>query len=103
MLERKGFDYTWRKWIRGCLSLVEYSVIINGRPKGKFKGTRGLRQGDPLSPFLFTLVADGLGRMTDKSGNQHRIECLEVGRDKIKVLCLQFTNDTLFFYQRRRK
>ena len=38
VLERKGFGSTWRKWIRGCLSFVEYSVIINGIPRGKFKG-----------------------------------------------------------------
>ena len=43
MLERKGFGSTWRKWIRGCLSLVECSVILNGRPRNKFERTRGLR------------------------------------------------------------
>ena len=79
MLERKGFVSTRRKWIRGCLSLVEYFVILNGRPRGKFKGIRGLRQSDPLSPVLFTLVVDGLGRMTDKLVNQNMVECLEVG------------------------
>ena len=97
MLERKGFGSTWRKWIQGWLNLVEYSVIFNGRPRGKFKGTRGLRQGDPLSPFLFTLVADVLRRMIDKLIIQNMIEYLEVGRDKIKVSHLQFANDTLFF------
>ena len=97
MLERKGFDSTWRKWIQGCLSLVDYFVIVNGRPRGKFKGTRGLRQGDPLLPFLFTLVVDGLGRMIDKLVDQHRLDCFEVGKDKIKVSHLQFADDTLFF------
>ena len=76
---------------------MEYSIIINGRPRGRFKGTRGLRQGDPLSPFLFTLVADGLGRLTDKLVNQNLVECFEVGRDKIKISHLQFADDTLFF------
>ena len=79
------------------LSSVEYSVIVNGRPTGKFKGTRGIRQGDPFSPFLFTLVADVLGRMTDKLVSQDLLDCLEVGRDKIKVSHLQFADDTLFF------
>ena len=65
--------------------------------RGKFKGTRGLRQGDPLSPFLFTLVADILGRMTDKLVSRNLVDCLEVGREKIKVLHLQFADDTLFF------
>ena len=97
VLERKGFTPTWRKWIRGCLSSVEYSVILNERPRGKFKGTRGLRQGDPLSPFLFTLVVDVFGRMTDKLVSRNLVDCLEIGREKIKVSHLQFADDTLFF------
>ena len=76
---------------------MEYSVILNGRSRGKFKGTRRLRQGDPLSPFLFTLVADILGRMTYKLVSRNLVDCLEVRRDKIKVSHLQFANDTLFF------
>ena len=45
--------------MNGCLFLVSYLVIVNGRPRGKFKGSRVLRQGDTLSTFLFTLVVDG--------------------------------------------
>ena len=97
VLEKKGFSNTWRKWIRGCLNSVQYSVIVNGRPSGRFRGTRGLRQGDPLSPFLFPLVADVLGRLTNRLVNQNLVECFEVGRDKIKVSHLRFADDTLFF------
>ncbi|CAL8157492.1 unnamed protein product [Prunus armeniaca] len=55
---RKGFGDRWRSWIRGCLETANFSVMINGRPRGKFRASRGLRQGDPLSHFLFTLVID---------------------------------------------
>ncbi|CAL2260435.1 unnamed protein product [Prunus armeniaca] len=55
---RKGFGDRWRSWIRGCLETANFSVMINGRPRGKFRASRGLRQGDPLSHFLFTLVTD---------------------------------------------
>ena len=51
----------------GCLSTVSFSVFINESSRGKFRRSRGLRQGDPLSPFLFTLVVDALGRLIDKA------------------------------------
>ena len=60
VLKKKGFKDRWRRWINGCLSSASFSIFVNGRPRGKFKGSGGLRHGDPLSPFLFTLVVDGL-------------------------------------------
>ncbi|XP_073051227.1 uncharacterized protein [Primulina eburnea] len=75
-----GFGARWRKWIKGCVSNVSYSILINGRPRGKFNGKRGLRQGDPLSPFLFNLVIDGLGRMIDQAKCSGTVRDLEIPR-----------------------
>ena len=52
VLEKKGFGERWRKWMKGCLSYSNFSIMINGKPRGKFNASRGIRQGDPLSPFL---------------------------------------------------
>ena len=90
VLQKKGFGSLWRKWILGCLSTVSFSIYINSRPRGKFKGSRGLRQGDPLSPFLFTLVADVFGRLIDKAKQCDAIHDFLVGRDKVEVTHLQF-------------
>ena len=98
-MEKKGFGPPWRKWIRGCLSLVSFSIFINGRSRGKFKGSRGLRQGNPLSPFLFTLVVDVLGRLIDKAKESNVLRGFIVGRDKVEVSHLQFTDDTLVFME----
>ena len=62
VMEKKGFDTKWRKWVKGCLSSVSFSVIINGKERKHFSSSRGIRQGDPLSPFLFILVADAMSR-----------------------------------------
>ncbi|XP_022132189.1 uncharacterized protein LOC111005109 [Momordica charantia] len=45
VLAAKGFRHTWRKWIWGCISTTNFSIIINGRPRGKRTASRGLRQG----------------------------------------------------------
>lgn len=66
MLERKGFSARWRKWIDGSLSSVTFSFILNGKPRSCFGGTQGLHQGDPLTPFLFILVANVSSQMITK-------------------------------------
>ncbi|XP_062093314.1 uncharacterized protein LOC133799310 [Humulus lupulus] len=85
--------------MRGCLSFASFSVFLNGRPRGKFKGSRGLRQGDFLSPFLFTLVADVLGRMVDKAKSVSALGGFKVGKDFVEVSHLQFADDTIFFVE----
>lgn len=65
VLRRKGFGDKWASWIKGCISNTSFSIFINGRPRGKFKASRGLRQGDPLASFLFVIVVDVFGSILD--------------------------------------
>ncbi|KAJ9708595.1 hypothetical protein PVL29_000566 [Vitis rotundifolia] len=97
VLEKKGFSPRWRKWMRGCLSSVSFVVLVNGNAKGWVKAFRGLRQGDPLSPFLFTLVADVLSRMLLRVDERNALEGFRVGRNITMVSHLQFADDTIFF------
>ncbi|WJZ91182.1 hypothetical protein VitviT2T_010279 [Vitis vinifera] len=97
VLERKGFSLKWRFWIRGCLSSSSFAILVNGNAKGWVKAFRGLRQGDPFSLFLFTLVADVLSRLMIRVEETGLTEGFFVGRDKTKVSLLQFADDAIFF------
>ena len=83
--------------MRGCLSMVSYVVLVNGNTKGWVKASKGLRQGDPLSLFLFTTVADELSRMLLRAKERSLLEGFRVGRNRTRVSHLQFADDTIFF------
>ena len=64
-----GFHERWINLMMMCVSIVSYSMLINGEPKGRIVPTRELKQGDPISPYLFLLCAEGLSAMLRKVEN----------------------------------
>ena len=80
-----------------CVKTVSYSVLINGEPKGKIIPTRGLRQGDPISPYLFLLCVEGLTAMLKKEECEGRISGVAVCRGAPRISHLLFADDCIIF------
>ncbi|XP_058769485.1 uncharacterized protein LOC131643311 [Vicia villosa] len=89
-----GFGFKWLKWMESCVFSSYTSILINGNLTKDFKLEKGLRQGDPLSPFLFVLVTEalaGLMRKAEEQGIYRGFKCNGVE----DVSLVQFTDDTV--------
>lgn len=99
LLEKLGFHHQWVQWIMTCVTTVRYTVHFNGTPLCPFTPTRGLRQGDPLSSYLFLLVADGLSVLIKHQERLGNIHGLCVCRRAPSVTHLLFADDSLLFFR----
>ncbi|GKV29684.1 hypothetical protein SLEP1_g38589 [Rubroshorea leprosula] len=97
MMMRMGFCATWREWIQECLNSSSVSILINGSPTNQFPVNKGIRQGDPLSPFLFVIVAEGLNGLMSSAVDKERYKGVGIGNGDAMVTHLQFADDTIFF------
>ena len=95
ILEVMRFGNKWKRMIRYCITLASLSIFINVSPTASSKMEKGLRQGDPLSPFLFILVAKVMNRMIIKARELGVIKGAEVGKEKIELTHLQFVDNIL--------
>ena len=97
IMENLGFEGRWRKLLLTCISTVTYFVWINGKPHGHTVPSRGLRQGDLLSPYIFLLCAKGLSALIKKGVGDGQLEGISVCRSAPKLSHLFFADDSLIF------
>lgn len=90
-----GFHLVMIQWIMVCLTSAHFFVCINGETHGFFKAGRGLRQGDPISPYLFTLVMEVLNLMIRKQVRSERKFQYHWGCKDLKITSLCFADDLL--------
>ncbi|XP_024626681.1 uncharacterized protein [Medicago truncatula] len=96
VMVKMNFPRVWRVWIMECVTTATASVLVNGCPTDEFHFERGLRQGDPLSPFLFLLAAEGLHVMMSTVVTNNIFTPYSVGAQvSVSVSHLQFADDTL--------
>lgn len=97
VMNQMGFPGTWSRWMKSCVTSASSSIIVNGSPTAPFKLHRGLRQGDPLSPLLFDLVAEVLSLVIRKAESLNLLYGLPVCNGGIKISHLLYADDTIIF------
>ncbi|XP_058726932.1 uncharacterized protein LOC131598334 [Vicia villosa] len=80
--------------MEAVVSTSSMSILVNGSPTSEFSVSRGLRQGDPLSPFLFTIVAEGLAELVRREVNRGSYNGFRIS-EEVEYTLLHFADDTL--------
>nr|XP_027060692.1 uncharacterized protein LOC113687227 [Coffea arabica] len=97
LLCKFGFDYRFILLILNNLSHSWFSVLVNGSPKGFFQASRGIKQGDPLSPLLFILASEALSRGLNAQVEGGRVVPYATPRGCVQVTHLSFADDIIIF------
>jgi hypothetical protein len=96
ILDSFGFDQGWVKWILNLISSTFFSILVNGVPSRPSHLLVASRQGDPLSPFLFVLMAEGLGRSITAALTDGSLKGLPLHNLQPSLSHSHFVDDTSF-------
>ena len=96
-LTRMGFHCDWIKLVMACVTTVNFKILINGKPGTVLSPSRGLRQGDPLSPYLFIIVCEVLSRNIKKEIQSGNLSGIKLSHNCPGISHLLFADDSLFF------
>ncbi|KAA3486186.1 reverse transcriptase [Gossypium australe] len=97
IMRKMGFDPNWINSIMNCIAAVSYSVVLNGHAGDIFHPSRGLRQGDPLSPFLFLICGEGLSSLMRQSIQEGHLKGVKASRRGPQISHLLFADDCILF------
>lgn len=97
VLKQMCFPPVWCQWISSCITTASASILLNGTPTLPFRLQRGLRQGDPLSPFLFVIAVEALNLLIKKASGLNLWEGIEICKGGPTLTHLQYADDTVMF------
>ena len=92
-----GFSHRWINLIMECVCTMSYSILVNGQPVGNIRPSRGIRQGDPLSPYLFIICAEALSSLINQAINNGVITGVSTSKNGHRLSHLFFADDSLLF------
>lgn len=92
---KMGFVSTWMQWIDASIFNCHLFILVNESPTNDFEVGRGLRQGDPISPFLFLIIAKDLLGLIKKALDMGDFKWFKVDEETLVEL-IQFVDDTIF-------
>jgi hypothetical protein len=101
VMRKLGFDDRWVQLAMTCVRTVSFSILINGQPHGNIIPSRGLRQGDPLSPHFFILCAEGLSSLLNQAEVDGSISGIPITRGGTRINHLFFLQTIACFFARR--
>ena len=96
-MEKLGFVEKWIDLIMNCVSSISYPVLINGESCGNISPSRGIKQGDPLSPCLFLLCVEGFSALIHEAARNQQINGISICRGCPLITHLFFADDSLLF------
>lgn len=96
-MQKLGFNQGWINLVLMCITSATFSFNINGDPKGFFHSFRGVRQGDPLSPYLFIICAEGLSNKLKMKERLNDIKGIAACRTGPSISHLFFADNSLLF------
>jgi hypothetical protein len=102
MMRRLGFSDMWIQLIMECVTTVLYRVKVNGEHSTSFVPQRGLRQGDPLSPYLFLLCAEAFSALLKKGERDGLLARVKIYQNAPSISHLLFADDSFFLFEQRR-